>query len=77
MMMIFGFGYGGYARPLTAMIVVLDGSSLSTNVEDNGEYEQEGISIVDVTRDVEEARAMLCDGASRSRYVARSTPRQR
>ena len=69
-MMIFGLGYGGYARPLTAMIVVPDGSSLSTNVEDYREYEQEGISIVGVTRDVEEARAMLRDGSVEVAIVA-------
>jgi ABC-2 type transport system permease protein len=59
---IFGLGYGGYGQPLTAVIVVPPQSDLPTNIETYREFEDEGITIQGVTRDVEEARTLLRNG---------------
>jgi ABC-2 type transport system permease protein len=61
-MIVFGLGYVGHGQPLSAAIVVPEGSRLPTDLETYREFEDEGIRIRAVTTNVDEARAMLRDG---------------
>jgi ABC-2 type transport system permease protein len=62
-MAIFGFGYSGYRRPLTTVIVVPDGSGLPTDIASYSEVSGTGLEVVDVTTDEASADARLRDRA--------------
>ena len=77
LMLLFGFGYSGTADPLATVVVAPDGSGLPDTVEGYQDFQSDGIEVVGVTTDIEQARDGLHDGRYELAIIAPTNVEQR